>query len=1177
MPRENPGQVAFNLGAFDSKAAARLDLDQYANASDDLVNYLPTRQGAFIRRPGTRLIADAMSPTLETSLRNIIPFSYNADQTYLLEFINSTTSNPGPVGVDGPYIRPYTNQAALSTNDVEVDFSSSTGDWSTSVAGGGNASLASDSNSNVEAFLSIAGASSSGTAAVNTNIVSSSGHLDEEWTVAFSIWGTVPTAGTFGSASNAVENQSLGGLDLTGVRVTVTETGGGGSTIYDEVHPAGSHVISFTPTAGTGIRATFTFGGTAGGGYDMSYRGVVIKNVAIFGGENLTLGPCNILRTSYSSGGIVIEDSDTGWIVGNADDGTGPDVTSLYYAQSNDILFLTSKLNDTSISGAYTAPITQLVRRGAKSWSLEIVDLIDGFYRDKNDTVHTLDHASTGTSSKYDLVTVTLSDNDALGGLGFNDIYDLGRLIRREDSSEITGRAYGVILDVNSTVSADVLVLSETWNQDDAATTEWWIGEFGNHPVTNSNPTRAFYPSIVTLFQNRLVFANHIDKPQTIWMGQSSGSLYNCRLDSFVDSDLTVESDDSLILTIRSDQSNPILNLIPSVDLNVGTAGGVWRISSSGAAVTATDRRATRDITTPVADIIPVSTDNRFLYIHRNKETLMDINYSDEAGGLIRKDLSLLNDEALDSGVVSFAHQNYKEPIIWCALSNGELASLTYVPEEQVIGWSRHIISGWASGGKVYPADVLRIAAVSGEDGGGRIIDSGNRDELWMLIKADNQSGTIRYRVEMLEGYMPSENIHLYNTPAIGRTKMQAQQKLAVHVDSALTYDGSIASSISADASWMSSEVQVWSDGRGFNVFQDAASTFQINPDDSSAVANYVTAGIPMISNYRSLKINAGARSGVAINKVKKIDSLEVDILNSSPLLVGRDRMSVLDVPRYVTNVAGQSATTYKSASLSTATNLPLSANKGTLSLWVNSRLLSSNANNILTNGSSHAHLALSNANGATKFTLNLDNAGASDVVNMVYFMPEIDVSDDTISGWIHILASWDTDAQEGYLYVNDDASGVEPTVNDDDISWGSTFEVSDADMQCDIGEFWFSNEYIDISVLENRRKFIDQTGRPVYLGENGEAPTGNKPLVYAPDGDPSTNKGSGGNFTNSGAPVSSNLYPDADYTLYSGPVFVDNFGDEFTRDPRIHIQHTHPGPSIIRAITPAVVTNEHL
>lgn len=70
--------------------------------------------------------------------------------------------------------------------------------------------------------------------------------------------------------------------------------------------------------------------------------------------------------------------------------------------------------------------------------------------------------------------------------------------------------------------------------------------------------------------------------------------------------------------------------------------------------------------------------------------------------------------------------------------------------------------------------------------------------------------------------------------------------------------------------------------------------------------------------------------------------------------------------------------------------------------------------------------------------------------------------------------------------------------------------------------------EFLDLSVAANLEKFRTSGGAPENLGSDGSTPTGNIPIVYLSGGVPEffTNKGSGGDFTKQGAPVSCETAP---------------------------------------------------
>lgn len=140
-------------------------------------------------------------------------------------------------------------------------------------------------------------------------------------------------------------------------------------------------------------------------------------------------------------------------------------------------------------------------------------------------------------------------------------------------------------------------------------------------------------------------------------------------------------------------------------------------------------------------------------------------------------------------------------------------------------------------------------------------------------------------------------------------------------------------------------------------------------------------------------------------------------------------------------------------------------------------------------------------------------------------------------NGWRHVLCSFDVnDTAKRHIYVDDvsdlavvttyTAGTIDFTAADWGIGispgLGNDLTGLMADMWLDIGT------YIDFSVESNRRKFISETGHPVYLGANGERPTGVSPILYLSGlaSTWNTNKGTGGNFTTQGTPNDSSTSP---------------------------------------------------
>lgn len=128
---------------------------------------------------------------------------------------------------------------------------------------------------------------------------------------------------------------------------------------------------------------------------------------------------------------------------------------------------------------------------------------------------------------------------------------------------------------------------------------------------------------------------------------------------------------------------------------------------------------------------------------------------------------------------------------------------------------------------------------------------------------------------------------------------------------------------------------------------------------------------------------------------------------------------------------------------------------------------------------------------------------------------------------WHHVLISWDlAQADKSWIYVDGADATTRTTHSDgalnlDVADWGiGAAADGSSKTAATLCEFYFTNEYLDISVQGNREKFRTSGGKPANLGANGSTPTGTQPLVYFHNAvtDWDNNLGSGGAFTENGA-----------------------------------------------------------
>lgn len=130
--------------------------------------------------------------------------------------------------------------------------------------------------------------------------------------------------------------------------------------------------------------------------------------------------------------------------------------------------------------------------------------------------------------------------------------------------------------------------------------------------------------------------------------------------------------------------------------------------------------------------------------------------------------------------------------------------------------------------------------------------------------------------------------------------------------------------------------------------------------------------------------------------------------------------------------------------------------------------------------------------------------------------------------GWHHLLIGANFIASPvAKVYLDDSPLAVTtefgPTAGDVDWTANNHFVGAVGDgsglLNADLADPWYTKEYLDPDVLANRRKFIDAAGKPVFLGDDGELPTGTDAIAFF-SGDTTgwhLNRGFGGGFTENG------------------------------------------------------------
>ena len=246
------------------------------------------------------------------------------------------------------------------------------------------------------------------------------------------------------------------------------------------------------------------------------------------------------------------------------------------------------------------------------------------------------------------------------------------------------------------------------------------------------------FPSLVDVFQQRLVLAATQAQPQTVWLSKTDD------LNSF---EVGKQDDSALALTLSTTTQNRICWLMAqSSRLLLGTADAEWAVSGGQGVMTYSNARADSHGFVGSSDVPALMATDKVLYVERGGGRVYQYGYDYESDGFVSRDLTVFADHVLadGGGCRGVAFVRKPEPRAVFVRWDGVLALMTYNSMHQVHAWHRYTTDGVFEGVAVLPngdqADLL-FALVSREDGrfievlapGNEFQDPGGRDFVSVL------------------------------------------------------------------------------------------------------------------------------------------------------------------------------------------------------------------------------------------------------------------------------------------------------------------------------------------------------------------------------------------------------------------------------------------------------------
>ncbi|MGP1257209.1 MAG: ubiquitin-activating E1 FCCH domain-containing protein [Kiloniellales bacterium] len=197
------------------------------------------------------------------------------------------------------------------------------------------------------------------------------------------------------------------------------------------------------------------------------------------------------------------------------------------------------------------------------------------------------------------------------------------------------------------------------------------------------------YPSVATIYQERLCLAQTETAPQTIWMSGSAN------YENFSVSVPTKDSD-AITATLAARQVNEIRALVPLEDLIALTSGAEWRINGPGDGVLTPSNRVVRPQTYYGGRALPpIVIGNTLLFVQDRGSSVRDLAYSFESDGYRGNDLTIFAPHFFRNRVIlDWCYAQVPNKLVKAVRDDGALLVLAYLQEHQVWGWTRYRTAG---------------------------------------------------------------------------------------------------------------------------------------------------------------------------------------------------------------------------------------------------------------------------------------------------------------------------------------------------------------------------------------------------------------------------------------------------------------------------------------------------
>lgn len=242
------------------------------------------------------------------------------------------------------------------------------------------------------------------------------------------------------------------------------------------------------------------------------------------------------------------------------------------------------------------------------------------------------------------------------------------------------------------------------------------------------------YPTCVGLSNGRLVFANTITKPTTIWFSE---------LGIYTGFGTGTLDEDAISYDLATKKINQINWISHAENLVIGTSGSEVTIEapSASSGLSATNIEAKTKTSYGSGIQVPVSINSETMFIQGSGTALRSFTYDFSRDKYDALDLNYFCNHLTESGIKEIDSSKNPNTKVYAVTNDGDLLVGIYEPKQQVLGWSKYTTNG-----------VFENV---------QVVSNGTKDEVWVCVKRVINNVTHRY-IELFDESTGESNIDAF-------------------------------------------------------------------------------------------------------------------------------------------------------------------------------------------------------------------------------------------------------------------------------------------------------------------------------------------------------------------------------------------------------------------------------